>query len=101
MAGAAAAPPDGADERSQRWRIGLPILVLFVLMHVVSSLTVYPDGFPTFTTPLFLLSALLLGFICTMAYWQSGSWWVPVVMHWLVVFVWLMFLDGYGQLGLA
>jgi predicted Abi (CAAX) family protease len=48
-----------------------------------------------------LFSALLLGLICTIAYWQSGSWWVPVAMHWLVVFVWLMFFGGYGQLGLT
>jgi predicted Abi (CAAX) family protease len=36
-----------------------------------------------------------------MAYWASGSGWVPVAMHWLVVFVWLMFLGGYDQLGLG
>ncbi len=85
----------------QRWLIGLPILLLFVLMHLVTSLTVYPAGFPTFTQPLFLFSALLLGLICTIAYWQSGSGWVSVAMHWLIVFVWLMFLGGYTRLGLA
>lgn len=85
----------------KRWLVGVPMLGLFVLMHVLSSLTLYPQGFPTFVTPLFLLSATLLGLICTLAYWVSGSGWVPVAMHWLVVFVWLMFLGGYDQLGLG
>ncbi|MFH7242724.1 MAG: type II CAAX prenyl endopeptidase Rce1 family protein [Spirulina sp.] len=85
----------------KRWLVGLPMLGLFVLMHVFSSLTLYPQGFPTFVAPIFLLSATLLGLICTLAYWASGSGWVPVAMHWLVVFVWLMFLGGYDQLGLG
>ena len=85
----------------KRWLVALPMLGLFVLMHVLSSLTLYPQGFPTFVTPLFLFAATLLGLICTLAYWASGSGWVPVAMHWLVVFVWLMFLGGYNQLGLG
>lgn len=85
----------------QRWWLGLAMLGLFVIMHVMSSLTLYPQGFPTFVTPMFLLSAAALGLICTLAYWGSGSGWVPVAMHWLVVFVWLMFLGGYGRLGLG
>lgn len=85
----------------KRWLIGLAMLLMFVAMHVLSSLTLYPQGFPTFVTPLFLLAATLLGFICTLSYWVSGSGWMPVVIHWLVVFVWLMFLGGYGRLGLG
>jgi uncharacterized protein len=85
----------------RRWLIGLPMLALFVLMHLLSSMTIYPAGFPIFATPMFLFAATLLGLICTLAYWRSGSGWVPVAMHWLVVFVWLMFLGGYGQLGLG
>lgn len=85
----------------KRWLVGLAMLLMFVAMHVLSSLTLYPQGFPTFVTPLFLLAATLLGFICTLSYWVSGSGWVPVGIHWLVVFVWLMFLGGYDQLGLG
>ncbi|MEB3288679.1 MAG: CPBP family glutamic-type intramembrane protease [Leptolyngbya sp.] len=85
----------------RRWRVGVLMLSLFVLAHVISSLTIYPQGFPTFVTPLFLLSTTLLGLICTLTYWVSGSGWVPVAIHWLVVFVWLMFLGGYDQLRLG
>ncbi|HIK46278.1 MAG TPA: CPBP family intramembrane metalloprotease [Leptolyngbyaceae cyanobacterium M65_K2018_010] len=85
----------------RRWILALLVLVLFVLMHLFSSFTVYPNGFPTFTQPLFLLSAALLGLVCTLAYWQSGSVWVSVAIHWVVVFTWLMFFGGYGQLQLT
>lgn len=85
----------------QRWLLGIPMLALFVMMHLLSSVTLYPNGFPTFFNPIFLFATALLGLICTIAYWRSGSVWVPVAMHWLVVFVWLMFLGGYGRLRLG
>ncbi|NJL45630.1 MAG: CPBP family intramembrane metalloprotease [Leptolyngbyaceae cyanobacterium SM2_3_12] len=61
-------------------------------------MTIYPAAFFTFINPVFLLSATLLGFICTLAYWRSGSGWVPIIMHWVIVWVWLMFLGGYDRL---
>ena len=84
----------------KRWRLGLPILGLFVVMHPLNAMTLYPTGFNTFTNPIFLLLATLLGLICTIVYWQSGSLWVVTAMHWLVVTVWLLFLGGYSALGL-
>jgi uncharacterized protein len=84
----------------KRWRLGLPMLGLFVVMHPLNAMTLYPAGFITFTNPVFLLSAALLGLICTVVYWQSGSLWVVATMHWLVVTVWLLFFGGYSALGL-
>lgn len=84
----------------KRWQIGLPMLGLFVLMHPLNAITVYPAAFATFTNPVFLLSAALLGLVCTVVYWQSGSWWLIAVIHWLVVTLWLLFLGGYSTLGL-
>jgi predicted Abi (CAAX) family protease len=84
----------------KRWGLGLPMLGLFVVMHPLNAMTLYPVAFATFTNPVFLLSAALLGLICTIAYWKSGSWWVVAAMHWLVVIVWLLFLGGYSALGL-
>jgi len=84
----------------KRWRLGLPMLGLFVVMHPLNAMTFYPMAFATFTNPVFLLSAALLGLACTIAYWRSGSWWVVAAMHWLVVTVWLLFLGGYSALGL-
>ncbi|HSM80037.1 MAG TPA: CPBP family glutamic-type intramembrane protease [Nodosilinea sp.] len=84
----------------KRWRLGLPMLGLFVVVHPLNAMTLYPMALATFTNPVFLLSAALLGLICTIAYWQSGSWWLVTAMHWLVVTVWLLFLGGYSALGL-
>ena len=85
----------------KRWQVGLPMLGLFVVMHPLNAMTLYPTAFATFTNPMFLLSATLLGLICTIAYWRSGSWWVVAAMHWLVVTVWLLFLGGYSLLNLG
>ncbi|MGF1568918.1 MAG: type II CAAX prenyl endopeptidase Rce1 family protein [Nodosilinea sp.] len=81
-----------------RWRLGLPMLALFVLMHPFSAMGIYPVALTTFTDPIFLLATTGLGLICTIAYWRSGSGWVPVAMHGLIVWVWIMFLGGYGRL---
>jgi predicted Abi (CAAX) family protease len=82
----------------KRWLLGLPILGLFVLMHPLNGMTLYPEAFSTFTNPVFLLSTTLLGLICMIAYWQSGSWWVPTAIHWLVVVLWLLVFGGYEKL---
>jgi predicted Abi (CAAX) family protease len=82
----------------KRWLIGLPILAMFVLMHPLNALTFYSQAFTTFTDPIFLIATTALGLICTIAYWKSGSWWVPATIHWLVVVVWLIYLGGYGRL---
>ncbi|MGF1518731.1 MAG: type II CAAX prenyl endopeptidase Rce1 family protein [Nodosilinea sp.] len=93
-------PPTEIMSDRKRWRLGLPMLGLFVVMHPLNAMTLYPMAFATFTNPVFLLSAALLGLICTAAYWKSGSLWVVAAMHWLVVTVWLLFLGGYSALGL-
>ncbi|MGB3202409.1 MAG: CPBP family glutamic-type intramembrane protease [Nodosilinea sp.] len=84
----------------KRWRLGLPMLGLFVVMHPLNAMTLYPLAFDTFTNPVFLLAAALLGLICTVVYWKSGSLWIVTAMHWLVVTVWLLFLGGYQALRL-
>ncbi|WOD40937.1 type II CAAX prenyl endopeptidase Rce1 family protein [Nodosilinea sp. E11] len=92
-------PTERMSDR-KRWRLGLPMLGLFVVMHPLNAMTLYPMAFATFTNPVFLLSAALLGLICTFMYWRSGSLWVVTAMHWLVVVVWLLFLGGYTSLRL-
>ncbi|PSR13350.1 CPBP family intramembrane metalloprotease [filamentous cyanobacterium CCP3] len=84
----------------KRWRLGLPVLGLFVVIHPLNAMTLYPIAFTTFTNPVFLLAAALLGLICTIVYWKSGSLWIVTAMHWLVVTVWLLFLGGYQALRL-
>jgi predicted Abi (CAAX) family protease len=65
--------------------------VAFLLYHPFNI----QFGAPAFfSTPVFLLGAGLLGILCTSAYLQSGSLWVPVVIHWLIVVVWLLLFGG-------
>ncbi|MDX2213061.1 MAG: CPBP family glutamic-type intramembrane protease [Oculatellaceae cyanobacterium bins.114] len=73
-------------------------LILFILYHPLNALSFYPAGRPTFMTPGFLVLAALLGVICAIAYLQTGSLWLPVLLHWLAVVVWLLCLGGYNRL---
>lgn len=82
----------------KRWFAGISSLCCFVLMHPLNSMTFYTTAFSTFTNPVFLVSTTLLGLICMLTYWRSGSLWVPATCHWLIVFVWLMFCGGYERL---
>lgn len=82
----------------KRWLLGLPILAMFVLMHPLNGMTFYPAAFTIFTNPVFLISTTLLGLICMMAYWRSGSLWVPAAIHWVIVVMWLLVFGGYAKL---
>ncbi|MGA9381318.1 MAG: CPBP family glutamic-type intramembrane protease [Phormidium sp.] len=80
------------------WFWGIISLVLFVIYHPLNAVTFFPTGRKTFFNPVFLLLAAVLGIVCNIVYEQSGSLWLPVIIHWLVVVVWLVFLGGYKQL---
>lgn len=82
----------------RRWLMGIPVLVLFVAMHPLNGVTLYTSAFGIFTHPVFLCLTTLLGLVCMIAYWRSGSWWVPTIVHWAIVIVWLLGFGGYGQL---
>ena len=75
--------------------INVPI---FVAYHPLNALIFFPQGQKTFFNDTFLSLAGLLGFICIIAYWQSGSLWLPVILHWIVVITWLVILGGYNRL---
>jgi predicted Abi (CAAX) family protease len=76
-------------------------LVLFVIYHPLNAITFFSAGRTTFFKPVFLLSAALLGLICTIAYLKSGSLWLAAFIHWIVVVIWLIFLGGYDRLTIA
>jgi predicted Abi (CAAX) family protease len=73
-------------------------LAAFIVYHPLQGLTIYPAAMETFSNPVFLLLAGLLGIICTISYFYSGSLWSAVVIHWIVVVVWLLLLGGYEKL---
>ncbi len=73
-------------------------LLLFVVYHPLNAITFFPAGRKSFFDPVFLCLATLLGIICTLVYLKSGSIWIPVLIHWLIVVVWLLCLGGAEKL---
>ncbi|NJM45404.1 MAG: CPBP family intramembrane metalloprotease [Alkalinema sp. RU_4_3] len=63
-------------------------LVLFIFYHL------HPFVPSFFRTPAFLIGAALVGVVCTLSYWKSGSIWPSIVLHWLIVVAWLLVFGG-------
>jgi predicted Abi (CAAX) family protease len=72
--------------------------LLFILYHPVNALTFYSPGRPTFWDWRFLALAGLLGLVCALVYQIAGSIWLPVLMHWLVVSIWIIWGGGLARL---
>jgi len=70
--------------------------IIFVLWHPLTALTINPLAKPFFLDPWFLFIVFLLGMVCSLGYIFSRSLWVPVIMHWLTVVVWVLFLGGHN-----
>jgi predicted Abi (CAAX) family protease len=67
---------------------------LFVAWHPANALAFNPTAIPLFLDPWFLLIVALLGITCGYAYMVSKSLWVPVLIHWGTVMVWVLVLGG-------
>ena len=81
------------------WLIWAGISVfIFIIYHPLNALTFYKRGNPTFLQPVFLTLAGLLGLICALAYYFTGSLLIVAFIHWLVVVVWLFILGGRNKL---
>lgn len=83
----------------QKWTLwaGLSLLI-FVIYHPINAKTLYKEGFPTFFQPIFLTLATLLGITCTITYALTGSLWIIIFIHWLVVVLWLSAFGGIEKL---
>jgi predicted Abi (CAAX) family protease len=73
-------------------------LGLYVAYHPLAARLWYPRARRLFDDPRFLLPCTGLGALLTVLYLLSGSLWIPVTIHWIVVLVWLRFLGGEGLL---
>jgi predicted Abi (CAAX) family protease len=67
---------------------------LFVAWHPLNALTLNPGAGEIFLDRWFLLITFLLGLACSLGYIYTRSLWVPMLMHWLSVLVWVLFLGG-------
>ncbi|ACK70757.1 Abortive infection protein [Gloeothece citriformis PCC 7424] len=73
-------------------------LFIFVIYHPLNAKTFYKRGYPTFFQPIFLILTTLLGLACIVAYSLTGSLWIIVILHWIVVVIWLFLLGGEAKL---
>ncbi len=74
-------------------------LGLFIIYHPLNAWTFFKLGNPTFMDWRFLTLAGLLGLVCTIAYLTTGSIWLAIIIHWLVVVSWLKIFGGEQRLG--
>lgn len=73
-------------------------LILFIIYHPINASTFFKQAYETFFNRIFLCLATLLGIACTIAYVLTGSLFVIVMIHWIVVVVWLMAFAGMKKL---
>jgi uncharacterized protein len=69
-------------------------LVIFIAAHPLNGRFFRPQAYDAFGHPVFLLSAGMLGLVCTLTYRKTGSIYPAVIIHWLTVFAWIPFLSG-------
>ncbi len=86
--------PDELNSPAITLSLAMLSLILFVLYHPLNALVLYKVGNPTFFQPVFLGLTALLGATCTIAYLLTGSLWTITVLHWVVVVIWLLCLNG-------
>ncbi|WP_293133707.1 CPBP family glutamic-type intramembrane protease [Microcoleus sp. bin38.metabat.b11b12b14.051] len=90
-------PTEGVTATAWMLWIGLS-LCSYIIYHPVRAITLFPEGYPTFCQPIFLLLTGLLGVACTVVYGLTGSAWAAIFVHWIVAAIWLFGLGGQRQL---
>jgi predicted Abi (CAAX) family protease len=92
--------PNNARDHGRRKILAYIVLstVIFVLWHPLNALTINKTAAPFFFNPVFLVITALLGITCSIAYIVSRSLWLPIVIHWFTVIIWVVFLGGRNKI---
>lgn len=75
------------------WSVAISTLI-FVVWHPLNALAFNPTAIPLFLDPWFLVIVCAMGVACGYGYALSRSIWVPVIIHWVAVTVWVLVLGG-------
>jgi len=67
--------------------------ILYTSIHLIYA-WLNPISAIYFTNIYFLSIVFFLGLTCSVAYVYSQSLWLPVIIHWLTVLVWVILLNG-------
>ncbi|MCI5209134.1 MAG: CPBP family intramembrane metalloprotease [Candidatus Electrothrix sp. ATG2] len=88
--------PAHAEEKGIRWKLSYIAIstLLFVGWHPLNAVTINTGAQVFFLNPHFLFIVALLGITCSYTYIHSKSLWVPVLIHWITVLVWVFALGG-------
>ena len=86
-------PHTRPSRRRLAWWVGCSTVV-FTAWHPLNAWLINPGARTFFYDPWFLAIVLLLGVTCGITYVVSRSLWVPVVIHWGTVLMWVFFLGG-------
>ncbi|GFE70191.1 type II CAAX prenyl endopeptidase Rce1 family protein [Chroococcus sp. FPU101] len=89
--------PDRLNSLTMTSGLVIISLILFILYHPLNALVFYHAANPTFFNPVFLVLTALLGLTCTVVYLLTGSLWTIAIVHWVIVVVWLLFLNGHSK----
>jgi predicted Abi (CAAX) family protease len=73
-------------------------LLLFILAHPLNGFLLRRNARHVFTNPTFLTLAGLLGLCASALYWITASLWPPILLHWIVVYIWLTAYGGLAAL---
>ena len=74
----------------------IPSVSLYVAWHPFYA-SISGMGIAIFDAP-FLSIVLILGITCTWLYLRTGSIWIPTIVHWLTVIIWVFFFGGRNRL---
>jgi predicted Abi (CAAX) family protease len=88
--------PNKTKEKGVQFTLWITLLstVSFVVWHPLNALTINTAAQGFFLNPFFLAVVFFLGLACSLSYIISQSLWVPVILHWLTVLVWVYCLGG-------
>ncbi len=68
--------------------------LLFTLWHPFNALLINAGAREFFYNIHFLAIVFLLGITCAISYLASRSLWIPILIHWITILVWVFFLGG-------
>ncbi|MFO1014728.1 MAG: CPBP family glutamic-type intramembrane protease [Caulobacteraceae bacterium] len=84
----------GRDETSKPILAILLTTAVFTAWHLVEARTFLPGAWPLFSRLDFLACAAILGLVCAISRYRSGSVWPALVIHTAMVVVWKLWLGG-------
>lgn len=69
-------------------------IIIFVIWHPFTALCFSHHYKHLFLDPSFLTIVLFMAIACTITYLKSGSLWLPIIIHWITIIIWILGFGG-------